>query len=127
MAYGDNNDPDTLYKKMIRDFNDYSEKNNLNIEAKIQITQQSDSYEAYGSQVEQLLKRRNNKYDFYYFDNAYTQKYGKYLLDLRKVLPKENIDVFDQKILQLTCEYENVLVGLVKQNFFYIYLIHKIE
>jgi len=112
LAYGDNNDPETLYKKMMRDFNEYSKNKGLNIEVKIDITQQSDTYEAYGSQVEQLLKRRNNKYDFFYFDNAYTQKYGRYLLDLREHLPKEHIDIYDPKILKFACEYDGKLVGL---------------
>ena len=98
---------------MANDFNKYAEENNIDIFINMKVVKKSDSFEAYGSMVEQILYKRNNKYDFFYFDNAYTQIYGKYLLDLRKHLTKEHLDIYDQKVLELTCEYDNTLVGLV--------------
>jgi len=80
----------------------------------MKVVKKSDSFEAYGSQVEQILKKKNNKYDMFYYDNGYTQKYGPYLLDLKKYLPKEHIDIYDPKILEMACKYDEALVGLVK-------------
>jgi len=99
---------------MINEFNEYAIENNLDIHINIRVTEKFETFEAYGTMVEQLLKKQNNKYDLFYFDNAQTQKYGKYLLDLRNYLPKENIDIYDQNILKMTCEYDKALVGLVK-------------
>jgi len=104
--------PDTMYKQMINEFNEYAEKQNLNIFIQMRVTEKTETFEAYGTMVEQLLKKKNNNYDLYYFDNAQTQKYGKYLLDLRKYLPKDHIEVYDQDILEMTCEYNKALVGL---------------
>jgi len=107
------NDQDTLYITMINDFNQYAEENNLDIYLNLKVVKSSsDNFEAYGSMVEQLLKKKSNKYDLYYFDNAYTQKYGQYLYNLRKLLPKEHIDMYHQNLLSYTCKYEDKLVGL---------------
>ncbi|ORY31687.1 hypothetical protein LY90DRAFT_76374 [Neocallimastix californiae] len=62
--------------------------------------------------IESLLKK-SSKYDLYFYDNAYTQTYGPYLLDLKQYLPKEHIDIYNSELLSQSCEYENKLVGLV--------------
>ena len=72
-----------------------------------------DSFEAFANSVEALLKKGLNKYDLYYYDNGYTAQYGAYLLDL-KDYTKDIIGIHDQKIVELTCGYDNKLVGVVK-------------
>jgi len=101
---------------MINDFNEYSEKNNLNITISINIHTNMDNknFESFVDNVESLLNKKTNKYDIYYYDNAYTVKYGPYLLDLEKYLPKEHIEMYNSDIIEKTCVYEDKLVGLVK-------------
>ncbi|KAL6598131.1 periplasmic binding protein-like II [Neocallimastix sp. 'constans'] len=106
-------DYSNIYKTMINDFNEYSIKKELDIYVDLTVISNSDSYESYASMVQALLmKKNNNKYDLYYYDNAYTQEYGPYLLDLEKYLPKDHIDMFNSKLLSQSCIYENKLVGL---------------
>ena len=82
-------------------------------------------YANFQSVVEASLKKsndktyHNNKYDLYTFNNQYTNIYAPYLLNLKKHLPKEYIEMFNSKIVNETCTYENELnkekeiVGLV--------------
>jgi len=89
----------------------------------------SDSYTNFKSLVESSLKKSNdrtsineimnNKYDLYIYNNKYTNIYAPYLIDLKKHLPKEYIEMFNSKVVKETCTYENKLnkedevVGLV--------------
>jgi len=110
IGYSDEEEP--VYLKIADDFNKYAEENNIDIYINMKVVQKSDSFEAFGSQVEQTLKKKNNKYDIYYYDNGYTQKYGPYLLNLKKYLSKDHIGIYDPKILEMACEYDDALVGL---------------
>eukprot|EP00833_Pecoramyces_ruminatium_P001529 jgi/Orpsp1_1/1175561/evm.model.c7180000054357.1 len=62
--------------------------------------------------VESLLIKKKDKYDLFFYDNAFTQKYGNYLLDLNDYLSKEDIEIYDSKLISEICTYENKLVGL---------------
>jgi len=118
-------DYSNIYKTMINDFNEYSIKKELDIYVDLTVISNSDSYESYASMVQALLmKKNNNKYDLYYYDNAYTQEYGPYLLDLEKYLPKDHIDMFNSKLLSQSCIYENKLVGLVNIKYI-LYIVFK--
>jgi len=102
---------------MVNDFNNYAKEKKLNITLNLKTFVSFLNFtnqESFGTAVEHLLNKKNNKYDLYYYDNAYTPKYGKYLLNLRKYLPKEHIEMYQPKLLEETCEYEDKLVGLVK-------------
>jgi len=102
---------------MADDFNKYAEEKQWDISINMVIYKSYENFtnqESFATAVDQLLKKKSNKYDLYYYDNAYTPQYGKYLLDLRKYLPKEYIDMYQPKLIEKTCEYENKLVGLVK-------------
>jgi len=121
VAYADNGE-NSLYLTMADDFNKYAEEKKLDISINMNIYKSYENFtnqESFATAVDQLLKKKSNKYDLYYYDNAYTPKYGKYLLDLRNYLSKEHIDMYQQTLLEETCEYENKLVGLVK--YLYIY------
>jgi len=84
-----------------------------------------DSYLNFKSLVESSLKKsndktssNNNKYDLYTFSNRYTDIYAPYLLDLKKNLPKEFIEMYNSEIIKGTCTYRNEedeeeVVGLV--------------
>ena len=91
VAYADNAE-NTLYSRMADDFNKYAEENNLDIAINMKTFTSYSNFtdqKSFAIAVEQLLKKKNNKYDLYYFDNAYTPKYGKYLLNLKDYLQED--------------------------------------
>jgi len=106
------------YTPLIEEFNNYSQKNNLDIRIELNLlTRLNITYSTtdYGSMVEALLKKKNSKknYVLYFYDNAYLNYYGEYLLNLNGLIPKEHIEMYDNKILADSCYYDdNKLVGL---------------
>jgi len=101
---------------MVNDFNEYAENNNLNITIDVNVYTDVDikNFESFANTVETLLKKKSNKYDIYFYDNAYTVKYGKYLLDLKGYLSEDHVNVYNKDIIEKSCKYEDKLVGLVK-------------
>eukprot|EP00833_Pecoramyces_ruminatium_P003044 jgi/Orpsp1_1/1177076/evm.model.c7180000060115.1 len=97
---------------MIDDFNEYSNRNNLNITVTLNTYRITGDFDSFGLTLESLFLKRSNKYDIYYYDSVYTQKYGAYLLDLKKYLPKEHIEMYDSKLLSESCTYGEKLIGL---------------
>jgi len=109
---------DTFNKtEMEEKFRIYAEQNNLDISVNMEIMRYEnplDSYINFKSLAESSLKKsndktssNNNKYDMYTFSNRYTKVYAPYLLDLRKNLPKEFIEMFNSKVVNETCSYKN--------------------
>jgi len=106
------------------EFNEYAEKSDLNITLNVELmkfSNPSDSYENFKSLVESSLKKSNSdksvtgkKYDIYFYSCRYTDIYGPYLLNLYDDLPKENIEIFDDKFINKTCVNNGELVGLVR-------------
>eukprot|EP00833_Pecoramyces_ruminatium_P018892 jgi/Orpsp1_1/1192924/evm.model.d7180000096934.1 len=97
---------------MVDDFNNYSIENKLNATLYLKSYTLSDKIDSFGALIESLFIKKTNKYDLIYYDNAYTQKYGKYLLDLKKYLPKEHIEMYNEKIISESCIFEDKIVGL---------------
>ena len=103
------------YSTIINQFNKYAKKKNLDISIELNlltIYNSTFSLNDFGSMVEALFKKKN-KYELYFYDNVYTTKYGKYLLNLKEWIPKNTLDLYDQKIISETCYYNEKLVGLV--------------
>jgi len=109
----DKNDKNEEEKKK---FNEYAERNNIkNITINIEILKYekpSDSYSYFKSLVESLLKKEKNPYDMFFYNSKYTSIYGPYLLNLNLNLPKEHIEMYNQRVLREECTYKNELVGL---------------
>jgi len=81
--------------------------------------------ENYGTTIESLLAKKSEKYDIYFFYASYSKKYYNHFIDLRKYLPKESIELFDESILQHQCtSYNDKLVGLVINIYKYFIKIH---
>ena len=59
----------------------------------------------YGEMLETVLKKKKPKYDLFFYDYIYSQKFGQYLLDLEEWIPKKHIDLYNEKILKDTCLY----------------------
>ncbi|ORX83229.1 periplasmic binding protein-like II [Anaeromyces robustus] len=113
VAYADTEYND-IYSSMIEDFNDYAKENHLNITAKINIHTNADNkdFESFANTVESLLKKKANKYDIYFYDNAYTVKYGPYLLNLKDHLSEELIKIYNKDLIEKTCTYEDKIIGI---------------
>eukprot|EP00833_Pecoramyces_ruminatium_P004175 jgi/Orpsp1_1/1178207/evm.model.c7180000064420.1 len=62
--------------------------------------------------IESLLKKRNNKYDIYFYDNMYAKRYCPYLLDLKKKLPRDHLMMYDEHIISEICGCQDKIVGL---------------
>jgi len=58
----------------------------------------------------------------YFYDNMYSPQFGPYFYDLKELLPKEHINMYESELIKQSCYYENKLVGLVIKYFF---IIHK--
>ena len=118
----------------IDEFNEYAKNRTLDIKLNVEVTKfdnPSDSYENFKSLVEATLKKSNNgksnnKYDMYFYSCKESDIYGPYLLNLYDVLEKEDIEVFDQNLIQRTCMNNGKLVGMVRLIDFEYILRHKI-
>jgi len=71
------------------------------------------STEKFKSTLETVIKKKNNRYDIYVYENIYISLYGARLLDLNGYLPEDIINMYDQKIILELCHYEGKLLGLV--------------
>ena len=83
---------------------------NVNLLSKDNSTVEVEDYE---STIELLFSKKSDKYDLYYFDNIFSNKFGPYLLDLREYLSESHINLYDNEITSQTCYYNDKLVGLV--------------
>jgi len=120
MGYSIDNAGDA-FNLYVERFNEYSKANNLNISLNVNFisnTNSSLSFNNMALMVENLIKRKDNKYDIVFYDNGLSSIYGPYLLNLDKYLPKEHIDMYNKDILQLTSYYNDNLVGLVRLKIF---------
>jgi len=98
-------------------FNKYSKENNLNVKLNLeQITDQNSTYSLYNSgyMIETLLKKKKSKYDMFFFDNTYTDQYAPYLLDMKDLLPKDHIEMYNQEVLSLIALKNGRLVAMVR-------------
>ncbi|ORX72573.1 hypothetical protein BCR32DRAFT_250021 [Anaeromyces robustus] len=103
------------YKVYVDGFNQYAKENNIDVKAVLNLMTRNNftaSLENSYLMVESLLKKKNNKYDIYFYDNSYVKKYSPYLLDLKKVIPEEHINMYDENILAQGCKNNDKLVGL---------------
>jgi len=116
-----------LFGPIIEDFNRYSQKNNLKIHVNLDLYTEKNStfvVSDYESLIDTLIKKKNNKYELYFYDNIYSSKFGRYLLNLEDFLPKEHIDMYKPGIASQSCVYKKKWVGLVIIFYTYYYFIY---
>jgi len=98
-----------------KNFEKYAIENNFNITIHVETMKfenARDSNQSFTSVVESSLKK-SNKFDIYFYDNRYTYIYGPYLLNLKGILPKEYINMFNSRVLEEIGTYNDSLVGIV--------------
>ncbi|ORY59001.1 periplasmic binding protein-like II [Neocallimastix californiae] len=104
-----------MYIPLINSFNKYAEEKNLNITIKLTtLTTFNSTSEInnYGSLVDMFLSKKSDKYDLFFYYASYTKKYGPHFEDLKELLPKEHIDMYDKDIISKSCLYNDKVVGL---------------
>ncbi|ORX87619.1 hypothetical protein BCR32DRAFT_147409 [Anaeromyces robustus] len=65
----------------------------------------------YGTTTDSILKKKTHKYDMVFYDNLYISEYEPYLIDLAEYFDNDDIDKFDQDILNRMGRHNNRLVG----------------
>ncbi|ORX84845.1 hypothetical protein BCR32DRAFT_266083 [Anaeromyces robustus] len=103
-------------KTYIDGFNQYAKDNNIDINAVLNIMTGKkfiESFDNHYFMIESLLKKKNNKYDIYFYDITYIKNYSPYLLDLKDLIPKEHLSMFDENILSQMCYYEDELPSTI--------------
>jgi len=104
-----------IYTPLVESFNKYSRENNLDIILEVNLlTLDNATFDVggYGSTVENLLrKKRNSKYELYFYDNLYAKRFEPYLLDLSEHIP-EHLEMYKAGIASQTSVFNNHWVGL---------------
>ena len=113
-----------IYTPLFNAFNEYSKANGLNINAKFTLLTPNNStsgLDTYSSFIDQLLDRKSNKYDIYFYYGGYTSQYGEHFVDLNEYIPKKHLNFYKYDYLKQCNIYKNKLVGLVNIFFQYFY------
>eukprot|EP00833_Pecoramyces_ruminatium_P001843 jgi/Orpsp1_1/1175875/evm.model.c7180000055549.1 len=108
-------DEGKLFKSIEEEFNNYSKENELDIELSISLMTKLNStisYENFDSSIELLLKKGSKKYDLLFYDVVYTKKHSPYFLDLNQNLQKDHLSLYNNKIVDQICKYNDQLYGL---------------
>ncbi|ORX85081.1 periplasmic binding protein-like II [Anaeromyces robustus] len=103
-----------LYSYIANEFNEYSERNNLNITFNINLFTSNNSTantDDFYSVTDSFFKKKSQKYDIYFYNNVYTPSFESYLLDLNKLLPENHINMY-KNIEEYKYSYNNKLVGM---------------
>lgn len=82
----------------------------MNLLTKVNFTTEVTDYETF---LDQLLIKKPDAYDIYFFDNIFTFKYGKFLENLNKLIPSEQINIYKYGVASKTCNYDGNWVALV--------------
>jgi len=104
-----------FYTNVVRDFNTYAEKNNLNIKIDFNILTTANSTRSINdfiSFLEAMHNRHSTKYDLIFYEFSELKNFNRYFLDLSKWLPEEHIKMFDSEILSKRCSMKNKLIGI---------------
>ncbi|ORX79451.1 hypothetical protein BCR32DRAFT_246384 [Anaeromyces robustus] len=104
-----------LYYSLIDAFNQYSIKKNLDIIVDLTILSDDNSSAEVNNvytSVDSLLKKKSKKYDIYIYLATYSEQYGPHFVDLSEWIQKENIDLYDSKLVKDSCLYDNKIIGL---------------
>jgi len=112
-----------FYDGIIKDFNDYSEENGLDIKVNLNLYTLNNSTllsDAFGTTLDIFFSKKLNKYDLIFYDIMYSTKYEPHLENLRDYIEDEYIDQYNPEILSTFSTANNKLVGIVR----YIYKIY---
>ena len=110
-------DVSEFYTALCDEFYKYAQKENLDIEIHLNVVSNTNSTAspiAFKEQLSLLHKKKNKKYDLFFYDNQYIKDLDKYFVDLSNYIEEEHINQYDSNILSLICYENNKLIGLVR-------------
>ncbi|ORX49029.1 periplasmic binding protein-like II [Piromyces finnis] len=114
LAISYNDDNSEYLNFLVRNFNNYSKENDLDIELEITLYTPSNSSNVvsdYKDTLEHLLNRKSTKYDIYIYNILHTSTYSSYFVDLNKYIP-EYVDMYSQNIFLSLCTENGKWIGL---------------
>jgi len=103
-----------FFNSLSKAFNDYSDKNGLDIQLEIELLTPDNSTAMVGDQLytmDTILKKKSQKHDLYIYNGPYTHRFGEHFVDLRNYISEDHINKFEKTILS-TVMYEDKLVGM---------------
>ena len=106
-----------FYTDLIKEFNTYAEKNNLNINIKFNLLTSNNSTISnndFISVLDTMHNKHSTKYDIIFYEFSVLKNFDRYFSDLNKWLPEEHIKMYDPEILSKRCTVEDKLIGLVR-------------
>jgi len=104
-----------LYALITREFNKYSKNEGLDIHLDFilfSIENSTRDWDSFDSAMHLLLQQKKTKYDMLIYDPLYTRRFYPYLVNLRDVIPKEHLDMYNGDAKKIGV-YKNSWVGLV--------------
>ena len=119
-----------FYTSLIDKFNQYSKENDLDIEVQfvyLSSVNVTGYYKDYDSFLEALFKKKDDRYDIYFYETTNNFNYDNYMIDLNELISEEKLNMFDPEIIQDLCIENGKLVGLVIINILNKYIIEKIH
>jgi len=114
-ALGFSLDSGSIYTRYTNLFNDYAKEKNLDITLHLTLINKynmTTTLENSNHLIESSLKRKNNKYDIYFYESSYLPLYSSYLLELGNVLPKEHVDMYDKTIMSQISYNKGKMLGI---------------
>jgi len=105
-----------FYTSLIDKFNKYSKDNDLDIEVQLVYLSSvnvTGYYKDYDSFLEALFKKKDDRYDIYFYETTDIFNYDKYMIDLNEFISEENLNIFDPEIIHDMCTENGKLIGLV--------------
>jgi len=108
-------DEKQILKPLITEFNKYAKDSKLDITISLDLFKSNNGTKFinnHGSIIESFLQEKDTTYDLIFYDNVYSPKLGPYLLNLKKWINKDLIEIYNSNITSQTCVYEDNLVGL---------------
>ncbi|ORX42201.1 periplasmic binding protein-like II [Piromyces finnis] len=111
-SYSEDSQP---FTPLADSFNNYSKENNLDITIKLHMLSNlnvTNNIEDYVSLLDSLFKKKDEKYDIYFYETTFITDYDLYLLDLKKIIPEEHIKMFNPDFVEQYCTINDKLIGL---------------
>jgi len=119
-----------FYTVITKDFNDYAEKNNLDIKIDFNVLAPSNSTKSvndFKSVLDTMHHKHSTKYDIIFYKlSSDLKNFDRYFLDYNKWLPEEHIKMYDPEVLSTRCTVNNTLVGLPMTLTYTVLYYHKI-
>jgi len=73
--------------------------------------------------VETLLKKKDDRYDIYFYDCVYSRRFKDYFVNLKENISEDHIGMYNQEIISQSCMVNDKLVGLVNIYFRYLLIL----